>query len=233
MANGSPVVVERQILRDGVYEAVLEILLDNQVAPGESLSIDGLARELGVSPTPVREAFVQLEHTGLVTRAPLKGYRVAPPLSTDRMTELIDARAVIEAAAIRLAVPASPAVIAELEQAHTNHARAARRVVRMHERQPGRTDWATMRNYYNVDWEFHLILLRNCGNGYLFEMAQGLSPQVHRLRQSMHQGRIDVDQAHVEHTVILDAVRDAERDAAEEAMRSHLAAVRERAAADG
>src|SRR5690242_17434650 len=118
-------VVQRRALRDGVYDAVLEMLLAGQVSPGESLSIEGLARDVGVSPTPVREALGQLEHTGLVTRAALKGYRVAAPLTPERTGELIDARAVVEVAAIRRAVPVTPPVLAELETVSNRHRAAA------------------------------------------------------------------------------------------------------------
>jgi DNA-binding GntR family transcriptional regulator len=224
--------VERRALRDGVYDAILEMLLDNGVAPGESLSIDGLARELGVSPTPVREALGQLEHTGLVTRAALKGYRTAPPLSQARMNELLTARSVVEVAAARAAVPVSDAVLAELETAHDAHALSARRVQRWSDRHPGKMDWSTMRKYYNVDWDFHLVLLRNCGNHYLLDMAEDLAPHVHRLRQSMTYGTNDVEEAHAEHQAILDAVRAADPDRAADAMEAHLQAVKERACAE-
>ena len=65
----------RKVLRDDVHDALLQMLLRGRFAPGESLSIDHVARQLGVSPTPVREALVELEHTGLVTRAALRGFR--------------------------------------------------------------------------------------------------------------------------------------------------------------
>jgi DNA-binding GntR family transcriptional regulator len=224
--------VERRALRDGVYDALLELLLDNGFAPGESLSIEGLARELGVSPTPVREALGQLEHTGLVTRAALKGYRAAPPLSQARMAELLTARSVVEVAAVRAAVPVSDSVFAELEAAHNDHALSARRVQRMSARHPEKLDWSTMRKYFNVDWEFHLVILRNCGNHYLLEMAEDLAPHVHRLRQSMTYGTNDVEQAHTEHEVILEAVRAADPDRAATAMAVHLQAVKERAWAE-
>ena len=233
-SDGTPrITVERRALRDGVYDVLLELLLDNGVAPGASLSIEGLARDLGVSPTPVREALGQLEHTGLVTRAPLKGYRAAPPLSQARMAELLTARSVVEVAAARAAVPVSNAVLAELETAQNRHALAARRVERMSARHPEKMDWSTMRKYYNVDWEFHLVLLRNCGNRYLLEMAKDLAPHIHRLRQSMTYRTNDVEQAHTEHEAILEAVRAADPDWAAEAMAVHLEAVRERAWAEG
>ncbi len=90
-------------LRDRVYDRVLEFLMGHDVEPGMRLSIDGLARTLGVSPTPVREALVQLERTGLVTREANKGYRVAPPLAGDQLEALFDARLIVESGAVELA----------------------------------------------------------------------------------------------------------------------------------
>ncbi len=225
--------VQRRVLRDGVYDAILEMLLEGRAAPGTSLAIDGLARQLGVSPTPIREALGQLEHTGLVTRAALKGYRVSPPLSPTKMAELMDARAVIEVAAVRRAVPVTPEVVEDLVRAHAEHQRAAVAVRTMTREHPGQLDWAILREYYTRDWEFHLLLLRSCRNDYLLSLAQGLSPYVHRLRQSLHFGAIDVEQAVEEHARILSAVRSGDTDASVEAMTGHLTAVCSRALADG
>ena len=71
------------------------------------------------------------------------------------------------------------------------------------------------------------------GNGLELEMAESLAPHVHRLRQSMNHGAIDVEQAVAEHAVILDAVRGGDRDADAKAMADHISAVRSRALADG
>jgi DNA-binding GntR family transcriptional regulator len=221
------------VLRDGVYDAILEMLLDGQVSAGESLSIDGLARGLSVSPTPVREALGQLEHTGLVTRAALKGYRVAAPLTASRTAELIDARAIVEVAAVRAAMPATPEMLSELEIVSKQHRNAALRVRAMAERHADRLDWPTLRKYYIVDWDFHLIFLRNCGNRYLLEMAENLAPHFHRLRQSMHHGTIDVEEAVAEHAAIVEAVRGGDPGAAAAAMADHISSVRARALADG
>ena len=95
--------LERRGLRDRVYDLVLEMLLEGDLDPGSRLSIDTLAKQLDVSPTPVREAMVQLERTGLVTREALKGYRVAPPFGPEELSELFDARLMLEVEATRLA----------------------------------------------------------------------------------------------------------------------------------
>src|SRR5699024_10807268 len=87
--------IKRQVLRAEVEELILERLLESRWSPGSRLSIDGLARDLEVSPTPVREAMVSLERSGLVEYVALRGYVVAPMLDVEQMTELLDARKVV------------------------------------------------------------------------------------------------------------------------------------------
>ena len=71
----------RNVLADDVYELVKAMVMDHVIRPGARVSIDGLARELAVSPTPVREALARLESDGLVLKEPLKGYRATPLLT--------------------------------------------------------------------------------------------------------------------------------------------------------
>ena len=60
-----------------VYDLLRRRILDSQYGPGQSLSIDGLARELGVSKIPIREAIKQLEAERLVETVLHVGARVA------------------------------------------------------------------------------------------------------------------------------------------------------------
>ena len=62
----------RRALADDVYDAVLGLLMDQVIEPGSRASIDGIARQLNVSPTPVREALARLESEGLVVKKALK-----------------------------------------------------------------------------------------------------------------------------------------------------------------
>jgi DNA-binding GntR family transcriptional regulator len=68
-----PVTRERQ-----VYDAVRQALRD-KFAPGDSLSAPALARQLGVSRTPVTQALQRLLAEGFLTMEPRKGVRVANP----------------------------------------------------------------------------------------------------------------------------------------------------------
>ncbi|MEJ5888812.1 GntR family transcriptional regulator [Pseudokineococcus marinus] len=222
--------LRRQLLRDEVYDALLDMLLEQRLAPGGSLSIDGLARELGVSPTPVREALVFLEHTGLVVRTALKGYAVAPHPSADQLEELVDARAVLETEALRRAAGRAE-LLPPLRAAHTAHLAAATAMVAAWtpEAPPPA---AVMRQYFEADWAFHLTIAEASGNRYLRDMLQGLGAHLHRLVQSAGRGVTDWQAALEEHGRVLADLERGDADAAVRAMADHLAGVRRRAVAD-
>ena len=58
--SGEHFLPARRALADDVYDAVLGLLMDQVIEPGSRASIDGIARQLNVSPTPVREALARL-----------------------------------------------------------------------------------------------------------------------------------------------------------------------------
>ena len=218
--------IERRGLRDHVYERILELLLSGGLEPGARLGIDTIARDLDVSPTPVREAMVQLERTGLVTREALKGYRVAPPLGADQLAELFDARLMLETTATRMAAPAGPELLAELRRAQQQHARIGERVAEALD--AGRVDLPLTAEYVAADTGFHAVLLHHCGNRYLLDMSETLGAQLHRMRQTALRGVPDVEEAVAEHAAVVEAFASGEVDAPVAAMTRHLQTVRER-----
>ena len=221
--------LERRGLRDRVYELVLDMLLSSGIEPGARLSIDAIARDLDVSPTPVREALVQLERTGLVTRVTHKGYRVAPPLADDQLESLFDARIVLESGATALAAAHADELVPALEVALAQHVEMTARVRAA--ASAGEIPVALLREYFAVDWNFHHLIFEGTRNPFLLDMSEGISTRVHRMRQTVETGVTDADQAVVEHRAILDAFSHGP-EAAAAAMRSHIELVRTRARTD-
>ena len=78
------------------YRYAKQRLLDGRFAAGSLLSENELARELGISRTPVREAFLLLEAEGLLELYPRRGALVAPITPTES-DEVLEARLLIEA----------------------------------------------------------------------------------------------------------------------------------------
>ncbi len=97
-------VIENLTLWERVYQHLRAEILGGGLAPGTELSEVALAKELGVSRGPIREAMGRLAAEGLVNVRPRRGAVVRAPT----LEELVDAyqvREVLESLAVRLAVP--------------------------------------------------------------------------------------------------------------------------------
>jgi DNA-binding GntR family transcriptional regulator len=88
-------------VREQTYEYLKEKVLSGTFSPGERLTEEHLAEELGVSRTPVREALHKMELEGLVKPLETRGYCVAQD-SLEEMGEVFDIRAIMEGYALRV-----------------------------------------------------------------------------------------------------------------------------------
>ncbi len=101
---------------DGVYDNIYHRLMSLEIAPGARIPIDVLAREIGVSQTPIREALSRLEREGLVRKEHLVGYSAAPQWTRKQFEDLYVFRLLVEPEAARLAaVNMTPEALAQLE----------------------------------------------------------------------------------------------------------------------
>lgn len=224
--SGLTPVSERRVLRDDVYESVLTLLLNGDVTAGSRLSIEKIARHLHVSPTPVREALVQLERTGLVTREALKGYRVAPPPDQRQLEELFEARLMLETAATRAASPGTESLLAELREAHRAHELAGDRLIEAMDE--GRNDPARVADFFYRDADFHSVVFKHSNNRYLIGMHDTLGAQLHRMRQTIDRGVSDVRESVAEHLAVLKAFESGDLDSPVQMMRAHIEQARAR-----
>jgi DNA-binding GntR family transcriptional regulator len=200
---------ERPPLADDIHDVLVDMLMNHTLAPGSPLNIDAVAKSLGVSPTPVREALVRVEAEGLVVKAPRRGYLVAPLISLEDLHSLIDFRLLIE--------PASAAAAAE----RVTPEQAAR--LQELARSGGMDDSndpAVTRRGMIYDAGFHDAVAELSGNPWLREALVRLRSHLHmyRLYYHAHQGAA----TNVEHEIIADAIASKDPAAAASAMRTHL-----------
>jgi len=209
----------RQSLADSVYEELLARLFDETYGADEPMNIDGLARELDVSQTPIREALARLESTGLVVRTALRGYRVAPMLSPKELGDLMDARHVIEPAlARRAAARSDPAFVAELEA-----------TISELEGAPRGPSFADYQQYWHADERFHDLIAERADNAFLLRAYRSLGGQAQRFRMFSGFGVTDAESAVSEHREVLAAVADGDLARTEVAMARHVVNVKSRA----
>ncbi len=208
--------LHRTVLGDEIYELIKSRLMDNLVEAGARLSIDGMARDFGCSPTPVREALARLESDGLVVKRAHHGYTVAPLMDAKSFDELFRVRLLLEpAAASWAAETASRAQIRGLEDL----------IAEMEQPVKG-ADYESYKRFAAQDAAFHLAVASASGVDLVVDVLERLRPhsQLYRLH---YETGIENDTVQ-EHRNVLDAVTDHDATAAETAMRVHLEAARSR-----
>ena len=111
-------------LHQAATDNLRPLIITGSLKPNQRLVEQEIAEQLGVSRTPVREAFFQLQSEGLVSPHAGKGLRVSDP-SPGEITEIYQALAALERAALLYTPAASEQMLARLQKA-SQRRRAAR-----------------------------------------------------------------------------------------------------------
>jgi DNA-binding GntR family transcriptional regulator len=151
---------EHRPLREIVCDTIRSQIVSGEHAPGAHLVEDRLAKELGVSRNPVREALRVLESEGFVEMIPRKGAVVAT-LSDDEVRDIFEVRRALEALSARLA-------------ADHRDDDGAGRMNDILDRAQGALDRGDRGQLVELNTAFHECVLELSGNGYLFALMQQL-----------------------------------------------------------
>ncbi|MGW4525774.1 GntR family transcriptional regulator [Amycolatopsis sp. NPDC004378] len=206
----------RQVLADGVYEQIRALIMNDGIEPGARVNIDEIARELGVSGTPVREALARLESEELVSRLPLRGYRVTELLNRKEVDDMYALRLLLEPPSAALAAAAmSDAHVAELE-AELATCPAA----------PAEDAYSDYKALTAHDARLHELILRMAGNAAVEQAFARTHCHLHFFRLNYNQPF--GEQTISEHRLIVDALVAGNAQAARKAMTDHLEVARDR-----
>lgn len=207
-------------IADQMYDVLLQQFMSGARGPGQSLNIGALSRELDVSQTPLREALARLEHTGLVEREALRGYRVAPMMTRVEVQQLMEARLLLEPklaeqAALRKTDEFLSALQETLDEFHQSAALAD-------------VETEGFDLYWRSDDRFHMTIAAQAGNPFLQMAYTALGGQIQRFRLFSKFGRTGARDAAPEHSAIFDAITAGDSDRAAEAMRAHVVGATQR-----
>lgn len=160
-------------IREQVYDHLKQEILSGRLTSGSFLVESGLAKQIGVSRTPVREALHFLEKEGLLETLPRVGYRVRE-IELKEFEEICEIRKVNEDLAVRWAIERiSPETLSALER---NLAEAGDRL--------REKAWEA---FVDLDAEFHELLAEASGSRRLQELIKSLRADMLRYRiQSLH-----------------------------------------------
>ncbi|SDS04182.1 DNA-binding transcriptional regulator, GntR family [Microterricola viridarii] len=169
--------IARSVLSDETYFVIRDMLLDHRIAPGQRVNIEALAADLGVSPTPVREALARLESDGLVVKTPLRGYSSTQLLGVREFTELSQFRDLIEPWTAAQAARSIDEAGIEAIRDELANARAA--ILREAD---GAGSYAALTEH---DARFHSLIARLAGNELMVQAFERTHFHLHFLRLYM------------------------------------------------
>lgn len=202
----------RQVTRGNrVFDEIRRAIVQLQLRPGNSLSEAEVARQLGVSRQPVREAFIKLAEIGLVEVRPQRGTFVV----------LISKREVQNARFIREAVEVAIARKAAVE-ASAAQIRGLRDLIAEQQRRAEADDHA---GFLALDESFHEALAASADCGYAWRVLENLKAQMDRVRFLSIADATPFETLIAQHTAIVDAIEHRSPEAAEAAVSAHLSEI--------
>jgi DNA-binding GntR family transcriptional regulator len=200
--------IKRQkTLTEQAADAIRARIVDGQFEFGEALSEIALANELGVSKTPVREAFLQLKNEGLVEILPQRGTFVFK-MTTEQLRQLMEMRELLEVNSLRFA----------MRGGGEDLARELQRIIESMEKTANDRDPVTYRRH---DADFHAAMIRASANAFIQSAYNVIALRVQAFRN-----RVSLDAQNWrsldEHKQVLAYVEEKDADAAAEALLNHI-----------
>ena len=196
-------------LRDVVFQTLRKAIITGSLSPGERLMEISLAKQLGVSRTPVREAIRKLELEGLVVMIPRKGARVAG-ITEGSLQDVMEIRSALEEFAVVLACrrideEGKGAMIRahqDFKEAVDNH--------------------ADMQELIEKDEEFHDSIFYATKNTRLINLINSLREQFYRYRMAYVKGTDMREHLVTEHEALMNAIFHQDEEMAKSVMNSHI-----------
>jgi DNA-binding GntR family transcriptional regulator len=200
--------IRRTNLREEAVAMLRAAILGGELAPGSIHSAVTLAERLGVSPTPVREAMLELVKSGLVEVLPNRGFRVTV-IDDQDLDEIYALRVMLEVPALAAVIErASDAGLSELETRLAELEAAA-----------ANSDVAA---FLVADRAFHLELLALTGNHRLLRIVAELRDQARIVGLQSLAAAEALEATAAEHRPILEALHARDVSAAQRFMTIHL-----------
>lgn len=178
-------------LRAGAYEELRRRLITGRIAPGIALSTRGIAQQLGVSQMPVRDALSRLAAEGAVEIRSKRKIAV-PPMTPERLDEVLRCRRLVEPEAAALALPHIGAALLRKIRAADADLDAA-------------LASGDVNDYMEANARFHFLIYRASGQTILPRVIEALWLQFGPLMRVVY-GRVGTANLVDQHQAAIDAI---------------------------
>lgn len=199
---------DKYSLRGRVFNKLRDDILNGVLKENEELRESAIGEALGVSRTPVREAFRQLELEGLIRIVPNKGAYVTGISAAD-VADIYEIRSLLEGLGAKWATKRiSKEKIEELEE-----------TIMLSEFHLAKENYEQLTE---LDNRFHMLLYEACGSKILTHQLKDFHQYVQKQRHQTLSNRERSKEAVMEHKAIMEAVRDGNAELAEKLADEHI-----------
>lgn len=202
--NGS-LMIEHDNLDDKIYERLKTMITEGDLEPGRRILQEELTREMGVSRTPLVNALKRLAQEGLLEWLPRRGIYVKR-FTIREVAQIFEVREALEPMAARIATERiDPAEVEELDE--------------MFKEFNENPTPAAIRRYLQCDRHFHWRLVELAGNPFLAAAMESVNMMISAYQVGIPRS---LAESLPEHRAIIEALRNKDPEASEQAMRVHI-----------
>jgi DNA-binding GntR family transcriptional regulator len=159
---------KHQTLREQIVSSLRESIIKGELSPGQKLTEPELAERLGISRTPIREAFRQLESEGFLTVIPRRG-AVVSKITRKEIDEFYELKSLLEGYAARIA-------------AEKINEKGIEKLRKINEQLIKLAEDGDIESFFLKNEEFHRTFISYCGNEKLLEFREHMVQRFMRFR---------------------------------------------------
>jgi DNA-binding GntR family transcriptional regulator len=200
--------MRKKNLKEQVFDELKNRILYAKLSPGVKISDNEVAREMGISRTPVREALVRLAGHGLVEELPNRGFRVRV-LTLREIEDLYIMREALEVLAVRLAI----------QNMDSEKTRILGQLLKNYVPIINAQDFA---KHIQLDHRFHFQIVSYSNNAFLTQTFRSLQDQIRIVRHYEHLRSDSYQKIYNEHQQIFNFMVKGETAKAKSAMSRHI-----------
>ena len=159
---------KHQTLREQIVTSLRETIINGEVMPGQKLTEPELAEKLGISRTPIREAFRQLESEGFLTVMPRRG-AVVSRITRKEIDDFYELKSLLEGYAARIAA-------GKIDE------KGIQKLKKINNQLSELAEKNDIEAYFMKNDEFHNVFVSYCGNEKLLELLEHMLQRFMRFR---------------------------------------------------
>ena len=205
--------IKQQSLVNISYNKIKHLILSNYLKPGDKIVQEGMAKRLGISKIPLRQALSMIEKEGLVESIPRKGFYVKR-ISQKELNEVLDLRFAVESLSVILIISSSQNDKDKVKAKLINFIENFKKFTKENDRD----------KYFDTDRKFHYSLVQDSKNTMLININEAGNIQVLRYTKGFE---LDMEISLEHHIKLVNTILDNDITSAVKIIKMHFDMVKE------